>query len=160
WPENSLVLEAVATPYDGTLLFRIDLTDTDVERIEAQREGRDITFNLLVMCEISGAGTRAWSSQDNIQYTVSRATWIDILGAFGLTKRLLIEVDLPAEGAVESAVARLHRARAEHNAGNYDGVVRECRIALESIKKALKLENEIGRAFQEYNGGERRKMTK
>src|SRR5690242_20412589 len=38
WPEQALVLEAVATPYDGTHLFRIDLTDADIERIEERRE--------------------------------------------------------------------------------------------------------------------------
>jgi hypothetical protein len=160
WPENAWILQATDDPTDGTFCFRIDLRDADIERIERLRQGHDLVFNLLVQCEVSGPKMAAGTAQDNIYCPVNRATWTDVLAAFGMTRRLLLEVDLPGDAAVGTAGSRLQRARAEHDAGNHDGVVRECRLALESIKNALGLEGEMKGAWHQYTSGQRRAMTK
>ena len=160
-PENSWALQATTTPRDGQYNFRIDLRDSDIERIEALRNGGDLQFRMQVMCEISG-GPEPVPAQDDVWINVDRAAWIDVMKQFGLDRRLLLEVDFPQTGnaALRTAVERLHRAREEHDAGNHDGVVRECRLALESVKNTLRLDEEIKNALAQYCGSGRRGMSK
>lgn len=160
-PENAWVMQATNTSKAGHYAFRINLTDEQLEKIETLRAGGDLQFLLFMMCDVSG-GREALSAFDDIRIHVQRSAWLEVMKSFGVDRRVVLEIDLPdlKSGALPSAVHGLRRARTELDAGNYDGVVRECRIALESVRLAFKLDDPIRQALAQYVGNERRQMTK
>lgn len=79
---------------------------------------------------------------------------------FGLDRVVLLEIRLPPEqGELATAANLLAKARAELDAGNFDGVVQKCRLAIESVQKALELQPRIQGAVAAF-GRDRSRMSK
>jgi hypothetical protein len=83
------------------------------------------------------------------------------MNAFGMDRLVVLEVEVPSNIAgLKSAIDLLRKARQELDAGNYDGVVQQCRRSIESVQRALKLKPEINAAMQMFVGGNRTQMSK
>jgi hypothetical protein len=160
WPETAWTVRTGPFVQNATLLFDFDLTNDQLALIENLRGGGGLIFSLRVLCEVS-IGDDIVSAYDDVPFNVNQSAWIACMKQFGQDRIILLEVDIPAEdGALKTAVLLLKRARAELDAGNYDGVVQQCRRAIESVQKALKLKPAIRVAMQTFTQGERKKMTK
>ncbi len=117
-------------------------------------------FNLHFLCEVS-SGIDIVRGYDDVRFDVNKSSWINCMKQFGLDRIVLVEVDLPPEdGDLKTAASLLKRAREELDAGNYDGVVQQCRRAIESVQKALDLKPAINAAIETFTRGDRKKMKK
>jgi hypothetical protein len=105
------------------------------KEIEDLRAGGDLVFKLKLLYESQGdAGPERGSAE--IQYNVNKSAWIECMKQFGLDRIVLLEIALPPErGALATAANLLAKARAELDAGNFDGVVQKCRLAIESVQE-------------------------
>ncbi len=111
------------------------------------------------MCEVS-SGDDIARGDDDVRFHVNKSSWIACMKQFGQDRIVLLEVEIPTEdGDLKTAVSLLKRAREELDAGNYDGVVQQCRRAIESVQKALKLKPAIIVAMETF-AKDRRRMTK
>lgn len=160
WPECVWSIRTGQIVSDAALLFELGLTSEQIALIEDLRTGGDLVFNLHFLCEVK-FGDDVVRGDDDVRFYVNRSAWIACIKQFGLDRVVLLEVDLPTEeGELKTAVSLLKRAREELDAGNYDGVVRQCRRAIESVQKALQLKTEIRAALETFSRGDRKKMTK
>lgn len=161
WPECAWIVRTGQFASDAALLFDLDLTSEQIVRIEALRSRGDLVFKLRFLCEVEH-GDVVVQGTDEIRFHVNRSSWITCMTQFGLDRLILLEVDLPLEGGqLEVAVSLLKRAREELNAGNYDGVVQKCRLAIDSLQTALKLQAPTQIALDMFaRGSERKRMTK
>ena len=160
WPECAWVLRTGQFSNRAAILFDLDLRGEQLALIEELREGGDLVFGLHLLCEVSN-GDDVVKSDDNVRFHVNKSSWIACMKQFGQDRIVLLEVDLPTEdGSLKTAASLLKRAREELGAGNYDGVVQQCRRAIESVQKTLKLKPAINAAIVEFTSGERRRMTK
>lgn len=160
WPESAWAIRTGPVTQNAALLFDFDLGSEQLALIEKLRAGGDLVFGLHFLCEVSH-GDDIVRGDDDVRFYVNKSGWIECMKQFGQDRIILLEVLIPEEGGeLETAVALLKRARAELDAGNYDGVVQQCRRAIESVQKALKLEPAINAAIEAFARGDRRKMTK
>jgi hypothetical protein len=97
-----------------------------------------------------------------VQFPVNASAWKNILAQLGTDRLVLLEVEMPdgKDSELQSAVELLRKARGELDAGNYDGVVRLCRMAIESTRKVLALESAIDNAVRLFCQGNRKSMSK
>jgi hypothetical protein len=159
WPESAWALRTSTFAQNGSLLFDFDLRNEQLALIETLRCGGDLLFNLHFLCEVS-SGDDIARGDDDVRFHVNKSGWIACMKQFGQDRIVLLEVDLPTEdGDLKTAVSLLKRAREELDAGNYDGVVQQCRRAIESVQKALKLKPAINAAMAAF-AKDRRSMTK
>ena len=159
WPESAWALRTSTFAQNGSLLFDFDLRNEQLALIETLRGGGDLLFNLHFLCEVS-SGDDITRGDDDVRFHVNKSSWIACMKQFGQDRIILLEVDLPTEdGDLKTAVSLLKRAREELDAGNYDGVVQQCRRAIESVQKALKLKPAINAAMAAF-AKDRRAMTK
>jgi hypothetical protein len=160
WPESAWILRTGNFSDNAAILFDLDLRSEQLALIEQLREAGGLVFNLHFLFEVSH-GDNIVRGDDDVRFHVNRSSWIACMKQFGQDRIVLLEVDLPTEeGSLKTAVALLKRAREELDAGNYDAVVQQCRRAIESVQKALKLKPAIDAAIAEFTKGERRRMTK
>lgn len=160
WPESAWVLRTGPFSNRAAILFDLDLRGEQLALIEELRGGGDLVFNLHFLCEVS-YGDDVVRGDDDVRFHVNKSSWITCMKQFGQDRIVLLEVDLPTEdGGLKTAVSLLKRAREELGAGNYDGVVQQCRRAIESVQKVLTLKPAINAAIAEFTTGERRRMTK
>jgi hypothetical protein len=159
WPESAWALRTSTFAQNGSLLFDFDLRNEQLALIETLRGGGELLFNLHLMCEVS-SGDDIARGDDDVRFHVNKSSWIACMKQFGQDRIVLLEVELPTEdGDLKTAVSLLKRAREELDAGNYDGVVQQCRRAIESVQKALKLKPAIIVAMETF-AKDRRRMTK
>lgn len=160
WPEGAWVLRTCTFSNNAAILFDLDLRSEQLALIEELREGGDLVFNLHFLCEVS-IGDDIARGDDDVRFYANQSSWIACMRQFGQDRIVLLEVDLPTEdGDLKTAASLLRRAREELDAGNYDGVVQQCRRAIESVQKALKLKPAIDAATEMFTRGDRKKMTK
>lgn len=160
WPESAWVLRTGDFVNNGAILFDLDLRSEQLSLIEKLRASGDLIFTLRFLCEVS-LGDDVTRSDDEIRFTVNQSSWINCMKQFGQDRIILLEVEIPSEeGELEAATLLVKRARQELDSGNYDGVVQKCRLAIESVQKALRLKSEITAAIETFTKGERTKMTK
>jgi hypothetical protein len=160
WPESAWTLCTSTFPQNSALLFDFDLRNEQLALIEELRVGGDLVFNLRFLCEVSHEND-VQSASDSLRYHVNKSSWIACMKQFGLDRIVLLEIHLPDEaGDIKVAVSLLKRAREELDAGNYDGVVQQCRRAIESVQKTLKLKPAINTAVETFARGDRKSMTK
>ena len=160
WPESAWTLCTSTFAQNSAVLFDFDLRSEQLALIEQLRGGGDLVFNLHVLCEVSNQDD-VQRGQDDVRYYVNKSSWIACMKQFGLDRIVLLEVDLPKQaGSLQTAVSLLKRAREELDAGNYDGVVQQCRRAIESVQKALKLKPAINAAMETFAKGDRKTMSK
>jgi hypothetical protein len=160
WPESAWALRTATYAQNAALLFDFDLRSEQLALIEDLRGGGDLVFNLHFLCEVSHDNDTQ-RGDDDVRYYVNKSSWIACMKQFGLDRIVLLEVDLPDEvGSLQAAVSLLKRAREELDAGNYDGVVQQCRRAIESVQKSLKLKPAINAAMETFARGDRKTMSK
>jgi hypothetical protein len=160
WPESAWTLRTGTSAQNSTLLFDFDLRNEQLAMIEELRGGGDLVFNLHFLCEVSHEDD-IQRGDDDVRYYVNTSSWIACMKQFGLDRIVLLEINLPNEaGSLQAAVSLLKRAREELDAGNYDGVVQQCRRAIESVQKALKLKPAIKAAMETFARGDRKTMSK
>jgi hypothetical protein len=160
WPESSWVLGTGRFVNQAAVLFDFDLTKEQLALIERDRNGGGLLFSLRILCEVS-IGDKIESGYDDVRFSVNQSAWIDCMKSLGLDRIVLLEVELPLDSAgLDSATKLLKKARLELDAGNHDGVVQQCRLAIESVQNALELKPEINTAMQMFSGGDRKKMNK
>lgn len=161
WPEASWSVTTGQFSSAAGILFDMDLSPEQLVLIERLRAGGNLNFTLKVLCDVEGSSGLE-KGMDEIRFAVDRGVWIQCMKQFGVDRLILLEVDLPAEeGELATAATLLKRAREELSAGNYDGVVQKCRLAIESVQKGLKLQSGIKAAVEAFIRPEdRREMSK
>lgn len=134
-PEAAITIKPTSSQLSGTLLFEMLLTSQVIETIEKIRGGGNLVFNLNVIGEYQDSQNRL-SDSDSIKYYVNQKSWIDALKQMGYGNTLLFElpIDLEPNEAVSTAILALEDARAHLYYGQYDQVVAQCRLALDSVK--------------------------
>jgi hypothetical protein len=159
WPESAWFIRTGPHTDQQGILFDLDITSEQVALIEDLRAGGDLVFKLKFLYECQGdAGPQGGSAE--IQYNVNKSAWIACMKQFGLDRIVLLEIRLPAEhGALATAANLLAKARAELDAGNFDGVVQKCRLAIESAQKTLELQPRIQAAIAAF-GRDKTRMSK
>lgn len=162
WPENAWTVSTSPHAYDGSILFILEVTPEQLALLESARAGGSFRFEILVQCEVDDRSGIVHGSYERVQFTINASAWIDILRQLGTDRVILLEVEIPDTNIPElqSAVALVRRARREIDAGNYDGAVRECRMAIESTRKALGLTGAIDAAVRLFCEGKKKSMTK
>jgi len=160
WPEGAWAFRTGDFLNNGAILFDLDLRSEQLSLIEKLRANGDLIFTLHFLCEVS-LGEDVTRGDDEIRFIVNQSGWIDCMKQFGQDRIILLEVEIPSgEGQLEAATTLVKRARQELDNGNYDGAVQKCRLAIESVQKALKLKPEITAALESFTKGDRKKMTK
>lgn len=161
WPESSWIVRTGLFTDARAILFEIDLLPDQVALIENLRAGGDLVFKLQFLCEVD-SGIDLESGSVEVLFNVNKSAWVACMKQFGLDRIVLLEVELPTFGGkLKTAVDLLKRAREELSAGNYDGVVQKCRLAIDSAQKVFKLDGEIQAALTAFGpGGGKRAMTK
>lgn len=140
WPESAWVLQVLATPGEAAILFYIDLSDEQLSAVERLRDGSGLHFRFRFLCEIAmvdeqGHERHVQQGSDEVEYQVNQSAWIDCLNRLREDRILLLEVELQSgQPELEPAIKQLERARQDLLAGNYDGSMQKCRMAVESIK--------------------------
>lgn len=120
--------------------LEFQLTPQRVQELEDLREGGSIQFQIEIWgVAVSDAGDR-FPVHDLISHLVSQSEWVNLLGRLGHGKTVLLEVGLPTDKATAEyklVVDHLERAIANRGRGDWEGVVVECRKALEALDTVI-----------------------
>jgi hypothetical protein len=160
WPESAWSIRTGRFVTQQSILFDLDMTNDQLAIIERDRNGGALLFSLRIVCDLS-IGDLVENGSEEVRFTVNPSSWIDCMRAFGVDRTIFLELALPSVlTGFESAGKSLEHARSELDAGNYNGVVQQCRLAIESVQKALNLKPAIQSALKTFAGGDRTGMSK
>lgn len=161
WPESAWVVQTGQFVNAAALLFDLDVSNEQLALIEGLREAGALSFTLKLLCEVQ-SGVELEQGWDEIRFHVDRDAWIACMRQLGLDRVVVLEVPLPSgKGEICTAVSLLEKAREELWGGNYDGVVQKCRLAVESVQNAMKLQASIKAAVDSFAcAEEKRSMNK
>jgi len=140
--------------------FALDIDSRTLDRIEQEREGQDIAFEL----EVLGTGTvfalRDANSQHasslpeplgiesllfeprpakaDVYYRVSQSDWVELLDRMGYVRILLYEIPWPkgVEDGLSEAISRFEAAQAAFLSGSYTDAVAKLRESLDRAAEA------------------------
>lgn len=161
-PESPLFLEPGKIAQSRPVLFHLDLSESQLFKLETIRNGGGIRFRLIVTGYASGHHGNA-SVRDELQFEATLSDWVRVLDEVSYSDVLVFGMELPESSTGERlAPARdmVVKARADLIAGRYDAVVSRCRNALESVQIALGEKDKSSSAVETFCKGPRRAMTK
>lgn len=117
---------------DATMGFRLLLSPSQIEAIEALRNGGDVSLSIWLLGNVFQDGGSATIQQQGT-YKVSQQEWVEALNRMEYCRSFLYEITLPFEDDVdEPAFALVQRAQHHLLRGHYDECVGECRKLLEA----------------------------
>lgn len=139
-------------PSSTQMLFDVGLSVSQLEALEAIRNGGDLYFKLHLYGESYGTHDPV-PAHDDVQVHLNQTEWIRLLKQVGFADIVLFEVPLPAESddaTLRSAVEHLRKARDLFLAGHYDESIAKCRLAIESCATAKGDGQQQGSAVKAY----------
>lgn len=114
------------------LCFRMLLSPSQIEAIEALRNGGDINLSIWISGSVFQDGSTS-SIQQQGAFTVRQQEWIEVLERMDYRRTFLYELPLPFdENGTEPTAALLRKAQYHLMRGHYDECVGECRKLLEA----------------------------
>lgn len=139
-------------PSSARLLFDVALSVSQLEALEAIRNGGDLYFKLHLYGESYGTHDPI-PAHDDVQLHIAQTDWVKLLKQAKFAEIVLFEVPLPAQsdaGIIKSAIDHLRKAKDLFLAGHYDECVAKCRLAIENCAKAKQDSQQQGGAVQAY----------
>jgi hypothetical protein len=141
-PASFLNLPQGFTAYSDHVL---SLSHSQVEAIEARRSA-DVMVLEIVLCGFTRLGAEIRTFRESVVTPIDQATWVRLLGEMHYRQTLLLEIPLVSSDT-SPLLARggeaLGAAEADLRAGDYEGVVAECRKVIDAIRGVLNETNEI-----------------
>ncbi|MDP1610663.1 MAG: hypothetical protein Q8M11_06370 [Sulfuritalea sp.] len=161
-PESPLFLEPNKYAQKSSLLFQLDLSESQIFALETLRNGGGLRFKFILMGYADGNLDRI-AVRDELQCDVTLSDWARVLKEIGYCDVLIIGLELPGNhigNALVPARDLVTKAHADLIAGRYDDVVARCRKALDSVQTVLNEKDTTNLAVERFNKGPRRLMTK
>ncbi|MQA97275.1 MAG: hypothetical protein GEV11_22520 [Streptosporangiales bacterium] len=141
---GSLHLKQIATrAFEVTEYLTCSLNDSQLQGIEAARDGRDVRLRLdLKAVLLHPVDTLYPIAQTQTSISVPAAAWARQLEALGKAVVLEVLVPLPLDGSeLRQAVERIREAKGHITDGRYEEAVRAARLALDYVKDAIPRED-------------------
>ncbi len=156
-PLGSLLRNDELPPFrDWQVPLVADLSLVQLEALEAQRRGGDLTiavhFHAALDCGVHGLRI----STTTLPHTIPQSEWVRILSQMGYQRTLLLEVPVPDSGnapEMAGAVEFLAEAQRQMIEGHYRQAVGSCRDALEQLAAALQDGSNFPRPLADALGG-------
>jgi len=131
-PEQAQPIRLSQYSNELTIGFRLLLSPTQIEAVEALRNGGDISLSIWLLGNVFQDGGSS-TIQQHGTYKVSQQEWVDALNRMEYCRSFLYEMTLPyKEKEQGSAFILVQRAQYHLLRGHYDECVGECRKLLEA----------------------------
>jgi hypothetical protein len=127
----------VPVPYN----FGLDLDHYVISQLEKFRDGKDLQCQMLVRYIAKGQAPQPFStsSQMNLPIRIPKSDWVEMyLPKLKFRDVLLLEFPKLDGSDFKEAVDHLNNAWRQYGFGEYDKVLEECRMTLETTKELLK----------------------
>lgn len=185
FPEEENFLPPVhpGTPNTIAVLrsFALDVERYTLDKIEQERKGQGIAFDLEVLgtgtvCRLQDVNSQQASSlpkpfgiesllfepqlaKTSIRHTVPQSDWIKLLDQMGYARTLLFEIPWPedAEDELADAVSYFEGARAAFLSGFYTDAVVKLRKSLESACSTIDFEDSMNKVWSKVSGEKKMK---
>lgn len=183
-PLDSLIGSCVlVVPFAlGRFDLDVPVNGKSLEYIEDTRNGKDLDLSvrLQAMVAVRGIGSGAPQGIDGIDggegqssFTIPRSHWVDhVLPGLGYLSHHLLEMAVPTQGDLaepfQRSLKEIADAEDKFRRDDYDGVIVDCRNAVDALVSAYKLDLGEGpasfsnrlKAFREQRLAERLSGTK
>ncbi len=127
------------SPSDGDstreLTFALSMTDAALARLEAVRDGGEISFKLMVGAVPVQCREHSRVMRGEVRATVPRDEWVSVLRSAGFCETIVIELPVRVGGSTELADshARVASAMSARDEGRHADAMAKCRAALEAL---------------------------
>ncbi len=133
-PEQPKTYKSHNYQQKGSLLYEMLVSKDSLEAIEILREGGELEFKL----DLSGEyydGSNLLCNSESVRYKASQNQWIETLKSMGFRGGMVFELpmDISHGDDVKTALIAFEKAKNHLYHGNYDEVIAQCRISLDSI---------------------------
>lgn len=159
-PERSVTYQ----PYPSyarseQLVFRLMLSNQQMESIEQLRLGGDLNFAMQITGEYGDISNKSMSAQEWLDIKVAQSDWVTLLKNMGYGRYFLLElpIDIPQSDKSARALKEFEEAKKQFFYGHYNECVMACRKILEFILKESSLR---GLRSRYADSQDSRKMTK
>lgn len=118
-----------------TATFFLTLSPSQIEALEALRDGSDLSFELTIAGE-AHEGQNVYPFQDQLYAGMPRSAWIDQLRNVGALNVLMLEIPMRVDGApeiVKTVQGNLIAAQRHFVNGEYTSCISSCRNVLEAL---------------------------
>ena len=156
-PERSVTYSTHTRSSSHQLVLELELSPSQLNAIEAIRNGDDLVFTLRVIGKTQLEQIPV-AVEDQLRVPVNQKTWIALLRDMGAADFLLFEVPLPSTTApanMHAAVQMILKARDHFLRGDYEEAVGTCRKALEGLAKGRGEEDAEKAALKLFRSRER-----
>lgn len=166
WGDNRQRMLGTAIPDEGQpvrisphcnelgLNFRIPLSFSQIEAIEALRNGGDFRLALWLSAHVR-QDTKASDTSGRTEFDVKQQDWIRALEQMDYRHTFLFELPLPKDDKVnEPAVGIIHKAQQYLLGGHYDQCVGECRKLLEAYALGDSDKQQLSTTRDKYRGNQ------
>jgi hypothetical protein len=147
-PDQAQPIRLTQYSNEATISFRLLLSPTQIEAIEALRNGGDINLSIWLRGNVF-RDSNSYTIQQQGTFPVSQQEWVEALNRMEYCRSFLYELTLPyEENDQKPAFTLVQRAQYHLLRGHYDECVGECRKLLEACplndadQKALKTARE------------------
>ena len=151
-PDESQPIRISPHHNELALHFRIPLSFSQIEAIEARRNGGDFKLVLLLSTQVRQGGEVS-GSYNRTEFDVRQQDWIRALQQMDYQQTFLFELPLPKDDkANEPAAGIICKAQQYLLGGHYDQCVGECRKLLEAYPMAEADKQLLKAARDKYKG--------
>ena len=136
------------------MLFMLALSESQLFALERVRAGQGLQFHLKLSAHAFGPNG-LWPQHDEVSKRANLSEWVQILKDLQSDEYLVLGLALPRCADMHplaEAVERIKSANKALLAGRYDGVVADCRMAIESTRTAAGEDTASGDALGQFRG--------
>lgn len=135
-PDNNVVVRQVSNPGYFDFALKLSLHPYQLERLEAERDGGDLTLILSLLARAGSSDKQDGDWEQHVgdmQIVVPESAWIAELNRSKAGRLLLLEIRLPTGAARHPAEKHLLRAQELLATGDWRNCVSECRQFAEEL---------------------------
>lgn len=128
-------VRALPYPSESQLQLACDLDPWTLERLEKQRDGKDLALWIELWPRLEHPGGYLSASIRGFRLSVPRVDWLRFLEGVGYGTYELLELRIPDGSAAlaHRAIDGIREAQRRHWAGDHAGALTECRKAIEAL---------------------------
>lgn len=145
--EKPLVVRRLVNSSTQSSLLRVTLGDAQLLALEELRGGGGVVFEVEVI-GLAHAPNDTYPAAHSVRVETNLSHWVKILESLGTADSIVVGVDIPLNASTQMihAVECLKKARQALVAGEYQHAVGSCRLALDSLKEASPILQELSKS--------------
>jgi hypothetical protein len=145
--EKPLVVRRLINSSTQSSLLRVTFGDAQLLALEELRGGGGVVFEVEVIGLAHGPND-TFPTAHSVRVEINLSDWVKVLESLGAADSIVVGVDIPLSAPPQMihAVECLKKARGALVAGEYHNAVGSCRLALDSLKEASPMLQELSKS--------------